>query len=162
MGGPSVRLRRADGAALSTVESLLDRNDLPSGDVRSGRGRFYLGYADGLDGDGEPVPAETAARDPVAVGGLETYGADALLRSLVVVESARGEGVGSAVCDALEERARTDGVDRLYLLTTTAAAFFAARGYEEIERTDAPAAIRETTQFADLCPSSATCLSKTL
>lgn len=66
------------------------------------------------------------------------------------------------MCDALETRAREAGVDEPYLLTTTATEFFAERGYVEIGRADAPTAIRESTEFADLCPSTVVCMRKSL
>lgn len=147
MDEPSVTLRRADGSALPYVECLLEANGLPSSDVRSGPGRFYVAY------DGE-------AR--VGVGGIETYGTDGLLRSVAVESGARGEGVGTAVCEALERAAREEGVERLYLLTTTAAGFFADRGYVETERSDVPEAVRRTSQFDDLCPEAAICMRKAL
>lgn len=147
MNGATLTLRRADDDSLSYVESLLDENGLPSRDVRSKPDCFYVGYADG---------------DAVGVGGVEAYGPDALLRSVVVAESKRGEGFGTALCDALEAEARAEGVETLFLLTTTASDFFADRGYAEIERTDAPDAVRETTEFDDLCPATASCMRKSL
>ncbi|ELY36491.1 arsenic resistance N-acetyltransferase ArsN2 [Natronorubrum tibetense] len=147
MSGATLTLRRADKRELAYVESLLDANELPSADVRTSPARFYVGYA----GD-----------ERVGVGGLESCGTDGLLRSVVVERSARGNGFGTALCDALERRTRADGVETLYLLTTTATDFFAERGYAELERADAPDAIRETTQFDDLCPASATCMRKYL
>ncbi|WP_255148707.1 arsenic resistance N-acetyltransferase ArsN2 [Halorarius halobius] len=144
---PSVTLQRTDEDALAYVERLLARNDLPATDVRSKPDCFYVAY----DGD-----------ERVGVGGIEAYGSEGLLRSVVVEETARDEGVGTALCAALEREASDRGVEALYLLTTTAAAFFAGRGYEEIERSAAPAAIRRTTEFSELCPASATCLRKRL
>lgn len=143
----SVTLRRADESDLQYVESLLEANDLPTADVRSKPECFHVGY------DGE-------AR--VGGGGVETYGTDGLLRSVVVEQSARGSGVGTALCRALETMAREEGVETLFLLTTTAAEFFGGLGYEEIARADAPDAIQGTTEFADLCPSTATCMQKSL
>jgi amino-acid N-acetyltransferase len=144
----SLRLRRATAVdALSYVETLLSEHGLPSADVRSTPTAFYLAR----DGD-----------DRVGVGGVEPRGTDGLLRSVVVEPSVRGEGYGSGLCVALEDRARTDGIDTLYLLTTTAAEFFGARGYEPIDRADAPPSIRATTQFDDLCPATATCMRKRL
>ena len=145
MNDVRVTLRRADESDLSYVERLLSDAGLPSADVRTSPARFYLGY----DGD-----------ERVGVGGLEHYGTDGLLRSVVVERSARGNGYGTALCEGLERRARADGVETLYLLTTTAAEFFAERGYEEIERSAAPSEIRETAEFDDLCPASAACLRK--
>jgi amino-acid N-acetyltransferase len=144
----TLHLRRATAVdALPYVETLLARNGLPAGDVRAVPEAFYVAF----DGD-----------DRVGVGGIEAYGTDGLLRSVVVARSVRGEGFGHALCDALEATARADGLDTLYLLTTTAAGFFADRGFVAVDRADVPPAVRETTQFADLCPTSATCLRKPL
>lgn len=147
MSGTTVTLRRATENDLSYVESLLESNDLPTRDVRSKPDCFFVGY----DGD-----------TPVGVGGIEVYDSVGLLRSVAVERSARGRGVGTAICEALESRARSRGVESLYLLTTTAAEFFADRGYEERERSDAPETIRRTDEFDELCPVSATCMSKSL
>lgn len=147
MSRPTVTLRQVDENGLQYVEALLEENDLPSRDVRSKPDCFYVGY------DGE---------DPVGIGGIEIHGSDGLLRSVVVERAARGNGVGTALCDALETEARAEGVGTLSLLTTTASEFFAARGYLGAERSDVPATIRETTEFADLCPTTADCLMKSL
>ena len=147
MSGATVTLRRADDGDLSYVETLLEKNNLPSRDVRSKTDCFYLGYDGGRS---------------VGIGGVETHGADGLLRSVVVERSAREAGYGTAMCEALEAEARSTGVETLYLLTTTARGFFADRGYVETERATAPAAIRRTAEFDDLCPSTATCMKKSL
>lgn len=147
MSEATVTLQPADDTTLSYVETLLAENDLPTRDVQANPDWFYVGYVDG---------------DPVGVGGIEAYGTDGLLRSVVVERSARGNGFGAALCDALETEARADGVETLYLLTTTVPGFFASRGYVVIERAAAPAAIQGTTEFDDLCPSTATCLKKSL
>jgi len=76
--------------------------------------------------------------------GLELYDAEALLRSLVVRGAARSSGLGTALVAHAENYARLHGVHSLYLLTTTAEAFFARRGYHRIDRTVAPAVIRST------------------
>jgi len=141
-----VALQPAAGA-LDHVETLLERNDLPAADVRSKPDCFYVASADG---------------DRVGAGGLERFGTNGLLRSLVVERSARGNGYGTAIREALEAEARTNGIETLYLLTTTVADFFAAAGYSRIARSAAPAPIRNTTEFADLCPASATCMRKSL
>ena len=60
--------------------------------------------------------------------------------------------------DELERRAAVWGVRRWWLLTTTAEAFFTARGFRVVQRCSAPAAIRATGQFSGGCGSSAVCL----
>ncbi|SDF54935.1 amino-acid N-acetyltransferase [Halorubrum xinjiangense] len=142
----SIRLDAAAGE-LDYVETLLERNGLPAEDVGDSPANFYVA---------------TVGGERIGVGGIEPYGRVGLLRSVVVDARKRGVGYGSAICDALETRARKGGVKELYLLTTTASGFFSERGYAAIERTDAPEAIRNTTEFADLCPASAVCMRKTL
>jgi amino-acid N-acetyltransferase len=93
---------------------------------------------------------------------LERYGEDALLRSLAVRPENRSTGLGKQLADALEEHARRTGLGTLYLLTTTAADFFARRGYEVIERGTAPSLLQKTTEFSSLCPSQATCMRRRL
>lgn len=60
------------------------------------------------------------------------------------------------------DRVGVGGVETLYLLTTTAAGFFADRGYERVDRSVVPAPVRGTTQFSTLCPESATVMRKGL
>ncbi len=84
------------------------------------------------------------------------------MRSVVVDRPYRGEGYGAALCDALESTATDRGIETLFLLTTTAAGFFANREYLEVDRDDVPDAIRRTREFEELCPSSATCMTKSL
>jgi amino-acid N-acetyltransferase len=167
MRDPTLRLRRATAAAdLSYVETLLAESDLPSADVRSTPEVFYVAdVADGADAIGETDAAgvdDGESGDHVGVGGVEVHGSDGLLRSVVVERPLRGYGFGHALCEALEHEARADGVDTLYLLTTTAREFFVDRGFVAIDRADAPAAIRGTSQFSDRCPATAACLRKPL
>lgn len=96
------------------------------------------------------------------VAGLERHGDAALIRSVAVTPALRGAGLGLALVAAVEARARTLGVRTLYLLTTTAAAFFAGRGYQVTARRRAPPVIQATPEFSALCPSSATCMVKDL
>ncbi|HET9446409.1 MAG TPA: arsenic resistance N-acetyltransferase ArsN2 [Steroidobacteraceae bacterium] len=86
--------------------------------------------------------------------GLELFGNVALLRSLVVAPDRRGTGQGAALLKHAEDHARAQGVRTLYLLTTTAECFFAKHGYQRAARESAPAAIRNTREFAGICPAS--------
>jgi amino-acid N-acetyltransferase len=99
---------------------------------------------------------------PVALVGLELHGVDGLLRSLAVAPDEQGAGLGSALLDAAERHACQQGVHGLYLLTTSAAQFFARRGYQITSRDCCPDSIRSTPQFADLCAESAVILVKEL
>lgn len=147
MSDPSVTVRKAEREEIGRIERLLEANGLPHRDVQKKPGCFFTAHSDA---------------EFIGAGGVETHGPSGLLRSLVITESNRGQGYGTALCTALEEYARTREVERLYLLTTTAAPFFRRRGYEATVRGDAPERIQRTTEFADLCPDSATCMRKTL
>lgn len=96
------------------------------------------------------------------VVGLERCGDVALLRSLAVAESERGNGLGRKLVAYAEANALSIGVTSLYLPTTTAEDFFARLGYHLIDRADAPAVVAGTAQFSDLCPASAAFMAKHL
>lgn len=94
--------------------------------------------------------------------GLERAGNAGLLRSLAVAPESRSVGLGDVLLRAIEARAATAGIQRLFLLTTTASDFFLVRGYLPCPRSDAPETIRSTTEFASICPASATCMTRPL
>lgn len=92
--------------------------------------------------------------------GLEGEGRDLLLRSLVVLPELKGQGLGSRILSAAEAVASDLGAERLHLLTTTAEPFFTRNGYQAADRKTASAAIRQTREFAELCPASAVYMTK--
>jgi amino-acid N-acetyltransferase len=61
-----------------------------------------------------------------------------------------------------ERFAHSQGVSRVYLLTTTAEKFFDRLGYRKTDRESAPAPIRQTKEFSGLCPSSSAFMVKAL
>jgi len=98
----------------------------------------------------------------VGVIGLEHAGGEALLRSLAVHPDARDRGLGHVLVEAVEKHAIAGRFSKLFLLTTTAANYFVQRGYRLMDRTDVPADIKNTRQFAGLCPASAIVMVKEL
>jgi len=99
---------------------------------------------------------------PIAFGGIAGTGADRLLRSVVVPETARRTGIGSRIVALLEQEAQRAGAVRLWLLTTDAAGFFARIGWKAVDRAIAPDSIRSSRQFASLCPASATLMMRVI
>lgn len=92
--------------------------------------------------------------------GLEAYGDNGLLRSLVVLPPARGAGVGRSLVAALELLARNRGIAELWLLTLDADAFFSKSSFCARKRDEAPEAIRHSEEFSRLCPDDAVLMSK--
>jgi len=103
---------------------------------------------------------ETYNDVPVGFGGLEIFGADALLRSLVTIPPLRRIGLGSAMVAALEAEAAARKCRAIYLLTASQAAFFSRLGYTRCERKKIPAAIRARAQFVSRGPADATAMVK--
>lgn len=135
-------LRPATPADLSAVERLLKENDLPT-----------VGVADALE---DFVLAETEGK-VVGVAGLELCGSEyALLRSAAVDARLRGGGLGHQLVERVIDGARSRGLRALYLLTTTAERYFPRFGFTKIGREVVPTAIRDTAEFTDACPATAT------
>jgi N-acetylglutamate synthase-like GNAT family acetyltransferase len=103
---------------------------------------------------------ETKDDIPLGFGGLEIYGDDALLRSVVTLPPVREGGIGSAIVAALEAEAQLRGARTIWLLTTSAGGFFKRLGYVVCDRAVVPDAIRATREFSDLCPATADVLVK--
>ena len=140
---------RAETISLNTeVEALLTEAQLPVSDLSSSLSLSLLGVRE--------------SGRLVGVVGIEVYGDVGMLRSLAVASARRNAGLGVSLVSNAEAWAAEQGVKALYLLTTTAAQFFARLGYEAIPRSEAPAAIAATAQFSDLCPASSTFMRKVL
>jgi arsenate reductase (glutaredoxin) len=103
---------------------------------------------------------ETYEDVPVGFGGLEIYGSDALLRSVVTLPPVRQVGMGAAIVATLEAEAQARRCRAIYLLTTSEADFFGRLGYKPCARAEVPDAIRASRQFAVLCPPTATVMRK--
>ena len=130
------------------IKELLRCCDLPTEDITSAHLDHYWIL---MDGD-----------QLVGVVGLEILGRTALLRSLAVHPDHRSNGYASGLVDQIEVYARSQEIETLFLLTTTAENFFEARGYTPVVRASVPSAVAATTEFRILCPASAVCLSKKL
>ncbi|KQS90526.1 MULTISPECIES: arsenic resistance N-acetyltransferase ArsN2 [unclassified Rhizobium] len=110
---------------------------------------------DDLEEAGRLFFAATENGSLYGVGGLETADRNILLRSIAVASDHRHKGIGRAITENLLDIARKRDVDSVYLLTTTAAAFFENLGFRQVERATASKDILKTRQASSLCPSSA-------
>lgn len=142
----SIRTPRPDD--LPALKALLAASGLPSEDLTAQHLEHFIVLAQ-------------SGRIAGSVG-IEKLGQDALLRSLAIDTMTRGEGFGKRLLQEIESHALSNDVRDLYLLTTSADNFFEHHGYQRIDRSTVPDSIRNTRQFALLCPASAICLHKSL
>jgi amino-acid N-acetyltransferase len=143
----SLLIKPARGTDAAAIAALLRAADLPHEDIGPHLENFLVARI------GDEI---------VGAIGLEVHGLDALLRSLVVAPELRGKGVGDGLTQTIVARARTVGVRRLFLLTTTAEKFFLRRGFAVVARAIVPPAIAGTAEFRSLCPATAVCMARTL
>ncbi len=136
---PAFRPAAADD--WGTIEALLTDASLPLEGSHAHLASFIVGELEGVI---------------VCAGALEPYGEAALLRSVVVSANRRGSGFGAILFDEVSGMAKARGVDQLFLLTTTAAPFFAQRGFAVVARETVPAALQASHEFQGACPASAT------
>jgi SAM-dependent methyltransferase/N-acetylglutamate synthase-like GNAT family acetyltransferase len=137
----ALTLRPAAPADLGAVGALLSATGLPVDGVAD---QFEDGYVV-TEADGAVVGA----------AGLEVYGGYGLLRSVVVAPEWRGRGVAESLVSDRVAWGAARGLHAIYLLPTTAASYFGKRGFASVERDVVPGAIRRSSEFADICPSTA-------
>ena len=100
--------------------------------------------------------------DVIGAIGIEHFGANALLRSLVIAPAYQRRGLGNRLVAQLEQAVQAQGVQQLILLTETAEPFFSKNGYKAIARQHVPVEVLQSAEFRSLCPATATCMTKTL
>ncbi len=96
----------------------------------------------------------------VGTAGLEVFGDCGLLRSVSVIKEVQGKGYGGFITETMEKHAAKNGISCMYLLTTTAEIFFTKKGYTAVNSDDVPESIKQSTEFASVCPSSAVVMKK--
>jgi amino-acid N-acetyltransferase len=135
-----MKIRKATNRDLDAVEGLLSANDLPLDGVKENLSGFIV--------------AEQGGQVIGAVG-LEKFGSIALLRSAVVSNEHRGSGVGRRLVEQILERAQKDGIEELFLLTTTAEDYFPRFGFTRTTRSAVPPAVKASAEFRGACPDTA-------
>ena len=151
MGYPATSTNSAPASEkdYGEVVALLEAASLPTEDLeRSSMAHFLL--------------AHDVSGNLMGAIGVERYGRDALLRSLVVAPEYRNRKLGTKLVADLEGRCRSLAVANLFLLTTSARDFFSRQGYRAIARESVPAKLAAAAEFTRLCPASAVCMTKSL
>lgn len=137
-----------DQNSLEKLQLFLKANKLPASDLRLEQSVF-VGYYD-------------SANQLVGSGGLEFYGNTALLRSIAVGEEFRGQLLGKTIVEDIIAKAKDSKIKDLYLLTETAHNYFLKKGFQDVPRENVPEIIKQTTEFAQVCPASAIVMKLTL
>ena len=137
-----------DQKSLEKLQQFLKANKLPASDLRLEQSVF-VGYYD-------------SANQLVGSGGLEFYGNTALLRSIAVGEEFRGQLLGKTIVEDIIAKAKDSKIKDLYLLTETAHNYFLKKGFQDVPRENVPEIIKQTTEFAQVCPASAIVMKLTL
>jgi len=137
----SATIRAACTDDLARIEQLLAASALPLDGVREALKGFAIAEENGT------------LLGVVAVENCGDYG---LLRSAAVEPGVRNRGIGRRLVERAIDNARAHRVKALYLLTTTAEKYFPLFGFETVSRDTVPDEVRETVEFKDACPASAT------
>jgi amino-acid N-acetyltransferase len=126
---------------LQSLKNFLQVNQLPADDLQL-KNSLLLTYYNADDA-------------LVGSGGLEFYQDKTLLRSLAVSPELRGQQLGKQIVQDLLQQAREAGMNEVYLLTQTAFFFFQKLGFKEVQRDLVPAEIKASSEFSQVCPSTA-------
>lgn len=94
--------------------------------------------------------------------GLEVYGENGFLRSMVVKPAFRNRKIAGKLVERLEAKATQLRLKTMYLLTESAAGFFERKGYQSVRREDLPLALQQSSEFTHTCPQSAIAMYKKL
>jgi amino-acid N-acetyltransferase len=140
-----MKFRAAKSQDLDAVEDLLAASKLPLDGVKENFSSFVV-----ADDQGEIAGAI----------GLEKFGTVALLRSAVVSPDYRGSGVGKKLVEKVLERAEADGIEELFLLTTSAENYFPRFGFTRTTRSAVPPAVKASAEFRGACPDSAAVMTR--
>ena len=140
-----IEIKEGSNGHRQSIVALLGSENLPVEDLPAILENFFVALDQG---------------NVVGGVGLEKYGDCGLLRSLVVNKDYRNEKIAGKLVEQLEEKAKASGIDCIYLLTETAPAYFAKKGYERIKRDEVPALLKQSSEFSHVCPQSAIVMQK--
>lgn len=94
----------------------------------------------------------------IGVAGMEVHGTEGLLRSVCLDPKYRSLRIGGALVENRIEWARSQGLQAIYLLTTTAASYWPRFGFVTIERNLAPSSIAQSHEWNGACSAESSAL----
>lgn len=113
---------------------------------------------EGIDDHWRTFIVARDGNDIVGCGGAEAYKTAALIRSVAVADMHRDRGIGRRIVRQLLDRLASRGIREFYLLTTTAQAYFAKRGFKPIDRDEIHPQLLGSAELRGACPDSAVCM----
>lgn len=125
---------------LLLIETLLKENKLPFEDLVSSKVEFLTLFSG------------TKLKGCI---GIEKFDKNALLRSFAVDDNFKNQGIGNSLLHKLVLKCKDNGIEKLHLLTTTATAYFAKKGFIISDKKTVPKSIVNSKEFSEICPASA-------
>ncbi len=130
----AIHLRTAEAPDRNAIIFLLAAASLAQDDILAPGTRYFVAEADG---------------EVVGCIGIELAPPAALLRSLAVAKHHRRRGVGQRLVEAVLAFARRAGIERLYLFSTEAGAYFMRAGWREVPVAELSEALPDALQVRD-------------
>ena len=135
----TIQIRKAYPHDFDAICALLASENLPTSDLNPALDNFFIA-----------INGNTLA----GVTGMDKYGADGLLRSVVVHKDYRNTGLAGSLVHQLFDHARKQHIAALYLITGTAEGYFKRKGFISIAKEMVPSAVLQSKEFNGLCPAS--------
>ncbi|MDT3401139.1 MULTISPECIES: arsenic resistance N-acetyltransferase ArsN2 [Mucilaginibacter] len=129
------------------VVELLSLAKLPYADLPETLNNFFVAINDG---------------EVIGAAGVEIYGSNGLLRSVVIHPNFRKQGIAAQLLQKIEATALDQNMTKLFLLTETAPGHFENHGFKRISREEVPEPLKASSEFSHVCPVSAVVMSKPL
>jgi N-acetylglutamate synthase-like GNAT family acetyltransferase len=129
---PLLTYRAGQAGDIPRLEELLRAAHLPANRVLEYIEAFVIAEQDGA---------------VVGGGGVEVYGDTALLRSVVIDETLRGQGVGRSIAERLIANAVSAGARDLYLYTYDSRPFWLRLGFEDLTDAQWREPVRQSWQW---------------
>lgn len=142
-----ISIRAATNDDLEAITELLIECNLPINDLE----KFLLNFV-----------VATTESQVCGCAGSESYFPFALVRSLAVSPSRRNLGVANKLIEELLHQLRTQGIQQVFALTTTAETYLHRIGFSRSDTGAVPQDMLKSGQFQGICPESAVLLVKTL
>lgn len=150
----SILIRRAEAQDIPIIEGLLQGANVNPGGVADHITNFLLVEVD---------HGEDRAKEAVGTVGLEIYeGKYGVMRSLVMKNDSWNAQVGLELIRLFLAFAETTGIQELYLLTKSTAAFFIHMGFSTAAPESIPSSVAQSPHFAAYANANVTAMVKKL